>query len=162
VRHAATGRIIPMGEAVQRYVIRSDDQRQGWRMSRMAADGLRNAVMGARDTGRPIEVRIQPFSPPRTDPQRKTLWMWHGEVGSELSIRTQARWTKDDVHEVVFIPRFMPAADRELIDPETGEVISRRKRTTEATKPEITEAMDAYLAWIYGMGIEVTVPEAGW
>ena len=146
----------------QRYVIRPEDQHQGWRVARLAADGLRQAAREARDREHPMEVLIRPWQPPRTDPQRKTLWMWHGEVAAELSIRTGCRWRKDDVHEVVFIPRHMPPADTELVDPETGEILSRRKRTSEATKPEISDAMTDYLRWIYEMGIEVTVPEEGW
>lgn len=147
----------------RRYVIRQEDERQGWRIAKMAADGLRAACKALKDGANPVEVVIREFEPPRTDPQRKTMWMWHGEVASELSLRTGRRWSKDDVHEVVFIPRFMPLHDEEFVDPETGEVLPpRRKRTTEAKKPEISEAMTAYLAWIYSMGIEVTVPENGW
>ena len=88
--------------------------------------------------------------------------MWHGEVAADLSVRKQARWGKNDVHEAIFIKRFMPLWDRTLVNPETDTVIRRRKRTTEANQAEITEAMDAYLVWIYHMGIEVTIPEAGW
>ncbi len=145
------------------YVIRPEDRRQNWRMAKLAAEGLRNVVNSLTDESAPVEVVIREWSPPRTDPQRKTMWLWHGEVASELSLRTGKRWTKDDVHEVVFIARFMPLHEEELIDFETGAVLPpRRKRTSEATKKENSDAMTAYLAWIYEMGISVTVPEGGW
>lgn len=144
----------------RRYIIRPEDADQGWRIAKLAADGLRQAAREARDTGKPVEALFRPWSPPRTDPQRNTMWKWHGEVASELTVRTGKRWTKEDVHEVIFIPRFMPQHEA-LIDPTTGEVVTRNKRTSEATKAEISEAMTAYLAWIYEMGIEATVPLEG-
>lgn len=146
----------------RRYVIRPEDAQKGWRIAKLAADGLRQAANEVKRDGKPKEVLIRDWEPSRTDPQRCTLWMWHGEVASELSVRTGKRWSKDDVHEVIFIPRFMPAHEAELVDPETGEVTTRRKRTSEATKGEISEAMTAYLAWIYDMGMSVTVPVGEW
>jgi hypothetical protein len=111
-----------------------------------------------------LELVLRKRKQHRTDPQRRTFWNWHGEVASELTLRTRQRWTKDDVHEVIFLPRFMPGID--FIGPE-GEQMSRPMRTSDKIKPEgderthrqiISDAMNAYLAWIYEMGIEVTVP----
>ena len=152
----------------QRYVIRPEDANRGWRIARLAADGLRRAAHEARDDGHPREVIIREFQPPRTDPQRMTLWMWHGEVASELSRRTGKRWSKDDVHEMIFLPRWMPQIER--MDPETGEVMHRPMRTSErppdgddrSAKEIVSEAMTAYLAWAYQAGIDVTAPEDGW
>ena len=151
-----------MSKPMQHYIIQPHDQQQGWRMSRMAVDGLRNAAIKARDSGQPMEVYIQPFTPARSDPQRKTLWMWHGEVAADLSVRKQVRWTKVDVHELIFTSQFMPVSDKPLVMPETDMAVRRRRRTSEVSQAEITEAMDAYLTWIYNMGIEVTIPETGW
>ena len=153
---------------VRRYIIRPEDASQDWRIAKLALDGLRQAAKEARRDGNPKEIVIRDWQPPRTDPQRKTLWMWHGEVASELTLRTGRRWSKEDVHEAVFLPRWMPT--RELADPKTGEVITRPMRTSDrppegderSTKQIVSDAMTAYLAWAYEMGIEVTVPEAGW
>lgn len=155
--------------AEQRFVIPPTDQNRGWKVSRNVADYLRQAARRARDQGVPQEVLFRPVQKQRTDPQRMTLWMWHGQVASELALRTGALWTKDDVHEVIFLPRFMP--QRELIDPQTGEVLTRSVRTSDRRPPEgddrdmreiISDAMDDYLRWIFEMEIEVTVPEGGW
>lgn len=142
------------------YVIRPEDCANGWRISKMAIDGLKQVAKEGRDSGKPVSVTIGEWEPPRTDPQRKTFWQWHGEVAAELTIRSGMRWTKDDVHEVVFLEKFMPR--RELVDPQTGELKSRPLRTSEATKGQISEAMNGYLAWIYEQGIEVTVPVETW
>ena len=144
------------------FLIPVDDAQRGYPRAQMAVQGLREAARRSKADGRPQEVIIRDWQPPRTDPQRMTMWMWHGEVAAELSIRTGRRWTKEDVHEVLFIPRFMPPHDTELMNPETGELISRRKRTGEARKDEITGAMEQYMAWCYQQGIEITVPETGW
>lgn len=143
----------------RRYVLWPDDAERGWRIGKLAADGLRQAAREMQKDGKPREVVIRQFEPPRTDPQRKTLWMWCGEVASELSIRTGKRWHKNDVYELLVIERFMPLHDAEVVDLETGEVRHRRKRTSEATRAEISEAMERFLAWIYEQGIEVTCPE---
>lgn len=150
------------------FVIRPEDERQGWRIAKMAVTGLRAAVGALKQGANPVEVVIREWKPERTDPQRKTMWMWHGQVASELSIRTGTRWHKDDVHEYIFLPRWMPVIER--MDPETGEILHRPMRTSDkppegedrSTKQIISEAMTAYLAWIYEMGIEVNVPESGW
>lgn len=115
----------------------------------------------------PVDIRIGPAKRVRTDPQRKTLWMWHGDVASELTIRTSKRWTKDDVHELIFIERYMPVFELPL--PDDSGVLYRRMRTSDKETPEnceesdprkvITTAMDQYLAWITEMGIDVTVPD---
>ncbi len=151
----------------RRYVIRPEDADQDWRIAKMAVEGLRIAAREVRANRQPCEVVIREWKPQRTDPQRNTMWMWHTEVASELSIRTKYRWTKEAVHEVIFLPRYMPQI--EYADPETGEVLTRPMRTSEkppegderSTKEIVTEAMNGYLAWIYEMGISVTVPEDG-
>ena len=113
-----------------------------------------------------VDIRVGPAKKERTDPQRRTLWMWHGEVASELTLRTGKRWTKDDVHELIFLERFMPAFELPLPG---GEVKRRPMRTSDKKAPEhceetdprkiITNGMDQYLAWVTEMGIEVTVPD---
>lgn len=152
----------------QRFVIQPTDADRGYKVSKAANDYLRSIARKARDEGVAHEVVFRQFERRRTDPQRCTLWMWHGQVASELTLRTHHRWSKEDVHEVLFLPRFMPA--RELIDPETGEVMSRPLRTSDKApedddrdiKAIISDAMDDYLRWVTEMGIEVTVPPEGW
>lgn len=115
--------------------------------------------------GEQVEVMVGPVRRERTDPQRRTLWMWHGQVASELTLRTGHRWTKDDVHELIFLARFMPVFELRLPD---GEVVYRAMRTSDRVTPDgadpdprrvISEAMDQYLAWISEMAIDVTVPD---
>lgn len=151
----------------RRYIIRPTDAHQGWRIAKLALEGLRAAAKEARRDDRAKEIVIRDFKPPRTDPQRRTLWLWHGEVASELTLRTGRRWSKEDVHEAIFLPRFMP--QKELVTPE-GEIIYRSMRTSDkppedderATKQIVSDAMTQYLAWVYEMAIEVTVPEEPW
>lgn len=154
---------------LQAYTISPGDASRDWRVTRAALRHVKQAAAHARDSGVSMQVRIGEKPKERTDPQRCTMWLWHGQVASELTLRTGRAWTKDDVHEVIFLERFMP--HYELIDPETGEVKSRPMRTSDKRSPEgddrsprevITDAMDEYLAWIISMGIEVTVPEGGW
>jgi hypothetical protein len=141
------------------FVLRPEDTER--RAAKMAVQALKNAVKEPN----PVEVVIQDWKPPRTDPQRRTLWMWHGQVASELTIRTGKRWDKDSVHEIIFLARWMPQIEYTI--PDTGEVIRRPMRTSDkppegeerSTKEIISDAMNEYLAWIYGMGIEVLVPE---
>ena len=158
-----------MSAAEQTYTISPGDASRDWRVTRAVLRHVKQVAAQARDAGESFQVRVGPRPKERTDPQRATMWMWHGQVASELTLRTGHAWTKDDVHEVIFLERFMPRY--ELIDPETGEVKSRPMRTSDKRTPEgddrtarqaITDAMDEYLAWITDMGIEVTVPEAGW
>ena len=111
-----------------------------------------------------IDVVIREHQKQRTDPQRRTLWMWHGQVASELTVRTGKRWTKDDVHELIFLARWMPYVELPMPD---GKTVRRPMRTSEKA-PEgqdddprsiISNAMTQYIAWICEMGIEVTVPD---
>jgi hypothetical protein len=113
--------------------------------------------------GKPIEARISYWSPPKTNPQNRTLWMWHGEIASQMTERCRemgmsTTWSKDDVHETIFLHRFMP--QRELVTPD-GEVIFKPIRTSdkEATAFVMSKAMDAYVAWAYSQGMELTIPE---
>ncbi|TQE98147.1 MAG: hypothetical protein FKY71_15330 [Spiribacter salinus] len=152
----------------QRIILPPSDHERGYPRASAAVEALRAAARRSKQDGKPMEVIIRDWQVPRSDPQRKTLWMWHGEVASDLTVRTGARWNKDDVHELVFLPRFMP--QRELVDPETGEVLHRPIRTS-GPAPEdddrdmrsiVSDAMEQYMAWCYQMGIEITVPEEGW
>jgi hypothetical protein len=129
-------------------------------MAKLAIAGIKQVLTIGRDAGEAVSLTIAKWEPKRSDPQRKTLWMWHGEVAAELSIRGGMRWSKNDVHEIVFIEKFMP--HKELIDPQTGEIKSRPLRTSEAKKSEISEAMGKYVAWAYENGIEITIPEDPW
>lgn len=151
----------------RRYILHPNDANQDWRIAKLALEGLRQAAREARRDQRPKEIVIRDYQPPRTDPQRRTLWLWHTEVASELTLRTGRKWDKNDVHEAVFLPRWMP--QRELVTPD-GEIVYRQMRTSDkppqddqrSTKQIVSEAMTQYLAWIYSMGIEITVPEHGW
>lgn len=153
----------------QRFIIGPRDAVQGFRVARAAAEYLRATAHRARDEGKPQEIIFREQKKTRSDPQLNTLWMWHGQVASELSIRSAMRWTKDDIHEEIFLKRWMPYF--ELLDPTTGEVKSRPMRTSERETPEgdersprqaISDAMTQYLAWTCENGIEVTVPQEGW
>lgn len=143
----------------RKYVIRPEDERQDWRVARMA---LREACAMARQQGRAVEVLVRWFKRPKTSPQNKTIWMWHGEVASQLTERCREAgsdviWRKDDVHELIFKPRFMPQRERMLPD---GELVFGPMGTSDkaATIEVISEAMERYLSWIYSQGMDVTIP----
>lgn len=142
------------------YIIPVNDFANDWTVAKLAWAGIKQVLAWAKDAQKQVSITIEEWEPKRTDQQRKTFWQWHGEAAAELSIRTKMRWTKDDVHEFVFLEKFMPR--KEVIDLETGEVKSRPLRTSEATKHQISEAMTKYLAWAYENQIEVTVPEESW
>ena len=44
----------------------------------------------------------------RTNPQLKTLFMWHGQVASQITIQTGTKWKSEDIHDELFKKRFMP------------------------------------------------------
>jgi len=142
------------------YVVRPQDRDHEWRVARNA---LRE-VQAMAGLGKPVEVRIRIYQRKKTLPQNATVWMWHTEVASQLTERcreagSDVSWTKEDVHELVFKPRWMPMRERMLPD---GEVIAAPIGTSdkEATAEVISEAMEQYLVWIYEQGMEVTVPDA--
>ncbi|MEN8720086.1 MAG: hypothetical protein ABF296_07485 [Oceanococcaceae bacterium] len=152
---------------VRRYLIPPNDEAKGWRFCRMAKAGLFAAAEDATREGKTAEIIIRRMQADKTDPQRRTLWKWHGEVAAALSISTPHRWKKEDVHEIVFLPKFMPTVERVLPD---GEVVHRPLRTSDRVPDEwetdmkaiLSKAMDAYMAWAYQSDIEITVPEGGW
>ena len=108
------------------------------------------------DPAKPVELIAQPLTKKRTNPQLRTLWKWHGEVAAWLTMNTAVKWTKDEVHERLFLAKFMPMVDAVLPD---GTTVPKPQRTTGAPREVISEAMDAYMAWCYDHGIEITVPE---
>ena len=64
----------------QRYVIRPEDQHQGWRVAQKALDGLRDATRTARDSEQPMEVVIRPYRSKRSQEQNRLQWFWLGEA----------------------------------------------------------------------------------
>ena len=105
---------------------------------------------------KPWEVMVRPYQKRRSDPQLRTIWKWHDEVAAALTIATARPWTASDVHELVFKPKFMPCKQSELPD---GTFVHKAMGTSIAPRQVISEAMDAYMAWCYTAGIEITVPE---
>lgn len=157
----------PQGYHERRVVIPVGDKERGWHKAAFAADQLRRACRDAAKGKFALEFIVRPLKKPVTDPQRRTFRKWHSEVASELSVRTGMRWTGDDVHEVIFIPRFMPSQTITMPD---GTEVVRHMRTSDKPFPGeersarkiVSDAMDDYLRWIYDQDIEVTVPEEGW
>lgn len=144
----------------RKYILRPEDEGQDWRVARLA---FRDACQMVRHGKRAVEVIVQIYRRPKTDPQNKTIWMWHGEVASQLTERCREAgsgviWRKDDVHELIFKPRFMPQRERMLPD---GELVFGPMGTSDkgATVEVISEAMEKYLSWIYSQGMEVTIPD---
>lgn len=145
------------------FVIRPSDRQSDWRVAKNA---MRSVCELVTEKDKPVRLTVEPYSKPKTDPQLRTLWMWHGEVASQLTERCKmsghaTEFDKDAVHELIFKPRFMPSA--EYLMPDTGEVKIKPMGLSDkdATKPVVTDAMEAYLAWIYEQGMEVTIPEGG-
>ena len=121
-----------------------------------------NAIAEIFAAGKRAEIEVGVWTPKKTDAQRRTIWKWHGEVASQLAelgkaMGHGARWTKDDVHDVVFKPRFMPS--KEIIWPDgTVETVPKGLSDPTVTRQDVTDAMTKYLAWIYERGFEVTIP----
>jgi hypothetical protein len=104
------------------------------------------------------ECILKEFQPPMTSGQRRRLRMWHTKVAAELCARTGYHWTGDDVHEFIFLPKFMP---KEEIVIAPGETVIRPLRTSDLdnNKAITAEAMQAYEAWCFEHEIEITVTE---
>lgn len=100
----------------------------------------------------PLEVVVQQYKPKRSNAQNERLWAIHAQVSADLSVRTQCKWTPDDVHDVVFKPRFCGV--RELTLP-GGRVVKRGRSSTELSKQEMAEAQEEYVAWCLQRGIEL-------
>lgn len=146
-----------------RFVVRPEDANRDWSVARAA---LRAAAEAVKRTGKPYQIEIKPWAPLKTDPQNRTLWKWHTEVASQLTERCRmaghtVKWDKTDVHEHLFKPRFMPSRERMLPD---GELLIAPMGTSDpdCTSAILSNAMDQYLAWIYGEGMEVTIPDEQW
>lgn len=107
---------------------------------------------------RALQVTVRKKMRSRTHPQLNLLWHWHHEVASELSIRTGRPWSAEDVHELVFLPRFMPCRECALPD---GEIVMKAMRTSAATAQIVADAMEAYQAWTAEMQIETSYLEQG-
>jgi hypothetical protein len=107
---------------------------------------------------RPLEVAVRKKMRHRTHPQLNLLWHWHHEVASELSVRTGRPWSAEDVHELVFLPRFMPCRECSLPN---GETVMKAMRTSVATAKIVADAMEAYQAWCADMLIETTYLDQG-
>lgn len=142
-----------------RFVIRTTDEQNNWMVAKNCLRALCQAV---RDSGKDHQVEISLFKPGKSDKQNRTIWMWHTEVASQLTERCKenghnVEWDRQSVHDLIFKPRFMPYVEK--VTPE-GEIISRPLNTSEkgCTRPVLSEAMEKYLAWIYGQGMEVTIP----
>jgi hypothetical protein len=140
------------------FIVRPEDRDRDWKVARNA---MREACAMAQQ-GRAVEVRLRFWKRKKTLPQNSTIWMWHTEVASQLTQRcrelgSEVVWTAEDVHGLVFKPRFMPMRERMLPD---GEVVMAPIGTSdqEATVDVMSEAMERYLAWIYEQGMEVTIP----
>jgi hypothetical protein len=140
------------------FVVRPEDASRDWHVARNAF----REVRAMTESGKPVEVRVKFWKKRKTLPQNSTMWMWHGEVASQLTLRcrevgSNVVWTDNEVHEQIFKPRFMPQVERMLPD---GEIVSRPMGTSEeeATVEVMSEAMEKYLAWIYEQGMEVRIP----
>lgn len=138
------------------YVCRPEDTEE--RVVGMVVEAVREHTR----QGQPAAVTVKRYRPKRTDPQVRTIWMWHGEVAAELSHRCReagfnVQWTKDDVHETLFKQRHM--AQRETVLPD-GECRYRAYGLSDrdTTRQMVSDAMEDYLRWIYQNGIEVTIP----
>lgn len=113
--------------------------------------------------GKPARIQVSRYVRGKTPPQLRTIWQWHTEVASQLTEHCRAagysfRWNREEVHEVVFKPRFMPRRTTVMPD---GTTVDNPKGLSDSDTDlgEVSEAMDAYLAWITGQGYEVTVPD---
>lgn len=125
------------------YIIRSEEYR----------DRAVRAVQRLPANGeKPLAVTIGPHKPKRSSLQNDRLWEIHSQVSAQLSVMTQCKWKPEDVHEVVFKPRF--CGMRELVTP-SGRVVHRPKSSTELSKQEMADAQEAYVAWCYQNGIEL-------
>lgn len=110
----------------------------------------------------PHELTIRPAVKKRTDPQLRTLWMWHTEIAPQLTLLSMKDdgpsliWTKELVHEALFKPFFCKKDEIELPG---GKVVTVLHGTSKMTREQVSEAMDRYRAWIAQHEWEVTDPE---
>ena len=142
---------------MNRFVCRPEDTDE--RVLRMVAAAVRSLT---RD-GKAADVSVKKYVKVTTPPQRRTVWMWHGEVAAQLSERASdlghdVKWTRNDVHELIFKPLFLPQVALMLPD---GSEVYRPKGLSDrdTTVREVTQAMEAYLAWIYQRSMDVTIPD---
>jgi len=145
-----------MAAMAAEYVCRPEDTEE--RVVGMVVEAVREHTR----QGHPAAVEVKRYRKKRTDPQLRTIWMWHSEVAAQLSERLREqgwnyKWTRDDVHEVLFKQRFM--AQREIVLPD-GECRYRSYGLSDkdTTRQMVSDAMENYLRWIYERGMEVTIP----
>ena len=148
----------------QQYVMRPEDR------ERRVLSLVESAAEQMLQQGHWVRVEVSRWKKAKTPPQNRTLWQWHTEVASQLTERCRslalsddrgrlAEWSREEVHEIIFKPRMMPY--REKVTPD-GVVHPMPMGTSdpECTAEVLSEAMEKYLAWIAGEGMEVTVPDS--
>lgn len=128
---------------MQRYVLRNESVRE---RVRSMLDRL------PVNDEQPLEVVVQPHRPKRSNPQNDRLWEINSQVAADLSVRTQCKWSSEDVHEVIFKPRF--CGMRELTTP-SGRTVKRARSSTDLSKTEMADAQEKYVAWCIGQGIDL-------
>lgn len=122
-----------------------------------------DAIARLLDAGQVAEVEVKRWRLRKTPPQHRTVWMWCAETASYLTEQCRANglntaWTKDDVYEVIFKPRFMPR--REFVMPDGSEEDRPMGLSDPAlTLPMLASAMDHFIAWAVSQGVELTIPE---
>lgn len=136
------------------FVLRAKDSKES---------GLKAACVEARrlaSEGHDVSLKVSKGRRKKTDRQHRTLWGWHREVAAQLNQHGGAcqRWGAEDVHELIFKPRFMPA--KELEGP-GGELYWRARGLSDSdlSRDQLSEAMERYVSWAYQSGFELTMDE---
>lgn len=102
-------------------------------------NGVKDDLRLRRD-GQRVWVKIEDYSPKRSQEQNSFLHVWLQEIADETG--HERDWLKGYFADKWLRVPKLNAAGEEMPDPETGEVLTRVRSTTELSKLEFSEYMD--------------------
>lgn len=84
--------------------------------------------------------------------QNALLWMWYGELSTQIKQKSREGYSTDDLHEY-FKSRFCPTKELKF-----GNAVIQATTTTRLDTGEMTRYLDQIHEWACGAGFKLTIP----
>ena len=113
---------------------------------------LGDEVLRIIESGKSAKVVITQWRESRTEPQRKTMWMWYREVAQQIKEKGKGDYTPDDLHEY-FKDEFCPVKQIKF-----GGKVKHVKSTTRLNTGEMHFYLQQIDVWSANAGFKLTIP----